>query len=79
MEQLPDEAGDGGKSIPYSFVLDEGLDFVDRLMIRGDLAKPSTYILDASGTLRFAYVGTTPSDRPSLKAMLDQLDRIEQE
>ena len=77
VDQLSENAESGDESVPFSIVLDEGLAFVDKLMIRGDLAKPSTYIIDRSGVLRFAYVGTTPSDRPSLKAILDQLDSIE--
>ena len=79
VKRLPGESVGDVKTIPFSIVLDENLEMVDRLMIRGDLAKPSTYILDKSGKLRFAYVGTTPSDRPSLKSMLAQLDEIERE
>ena len=48
----------------------------DRLGIRADLALPSTYILDRDGKVRLAYVGATLTDRPSVKAMLDQLDRL---
>jgi peroxiredoxin len=47
----------------------------DRLGIRDDLAKPSTYVLDTQGRPVYAYVGTTTTDRPSVKAVLAQLDR----
>ena len=40
------------------------------------LAFPSTYVIDKEGKVRFAYVGSSPSDRPSLKALLKQLDDI---
>jgi peroxiredoxin len=62
--------------IPFPLVLDEDLKVVDRLGIRGNLAKPSTFILDKQGRVRFAYVGTTTADRPSVKSMLAQLDTI---
>lgn len=61
---------------PFPFVLDIGLKAVDALAIRKDLSKPATYILDQAGTVRFAYVGETLADRPSIKALLQQLDAI---
>jgi peroxiredoxin len=64
------------QEMPFPIVLDENFAVVDRLGIRGDLAKPSTYIVDKQGQVRFAYVGANSADRPSLKAMLDQLDAI---
>ncbi|MGE0609926.1 MAG: peroxiredoxin family protein [Pirellulales bacterium] len=59
---------------PFPLLLDEQMAAVDRLGIRGDLAKPSTYILDKQGQVRFAYVGAHAADRPSIKALLNQLD-----
>ena len=56
--------------------LDVELKAINTLGIRGHLAKPSTYILDKKGQVRFAYVGKTTSDRPSIKAMLKELDGI---
>jgi peroxiredoxin len=61
---------------PFPFLLDENFMAVDQLGIRGDLAKPATYIIDKEGEVRFAYVGANSADRPSLKAILDQLDAI---
>jgi peroxiredoxin len=66
----------GNLPVPFPILLDEKFAAVDRLGIRGDLAKPSTYILDKEGEVRFAYVGATTADRPSLKAILQQLDAI---
>ena len=68
--------GKPNEELPFSIVLDEDLSAVNKLMIAGDLAKPSTYILDRDQKLRFAYVGRTSSDRPSLKAILEKLDSI---
>jgi peroxiredoxin len=64
---------------PFPVVLDVGLKAVDALGIRKDLAKPATYILDKQGHVRFAYVGSSLSDRPSIKVILKQLDAIQQE
>lgn len=64
---------------PFPVLLDEELAAVDRLGIRSDLAKPSTYILDKEGRVRFAYVGAHVGDRPSVKALLQELDSIEQD
>jgi len=62
--------------VPFPFVLDVGLAAVDELGIRALLAKPATYILDKKGRVRFAYVGASLADRPSIKAMLAQLDAL---
>ncbi len=58
-------------------LLDRECTACERLGIRDDLAKPSTYILDIHGKVVYAYVGETSTDRPSVKAMLAQLDAIE--
>lgn len=75
-KQVSDAVDKPKDALPITIVLDENLSAVNQLMIKGDLAKPSTYILDKDGDLRFAYVGRTASDRPSLKAILAKLDNI---
>jgi peroxiredoxin len=57
----------------FQLLLDTECKACDRLGIRDDLAKPSTYILDTQGNLVYAYVGETSTDRPSVKAILGQL------
>ena len=64
---------------PFPLLLDVDLRAVDALGIRADLSKPATYILDKQGEVRFAYVGQSLSDRPSVKALLYQLDQINAE
>jgi peroxiredoxin Q/BCP len=59
----------------FRLLLDRDLAACDRLGIRSDLAKPSTYVLDTEGRVTYAYVGVTSTDRPSVKAVLAQLDR----
>lgn len=67
------------EKIPFPIVLDVELKVVDQLGIRKDLSKPATYILDKQGQTRFAYVGESLADRPSVKALLEQLDMLKQE
>lgn len=63
--------------IPFPILLDSDLTAVNFLQIAAELAYPSTYILDKEGNVRFAYVGEEINDRPSVKAMLAQLDLIQ--
>lgn len=62
---------------PFPVLLDVGLKAVDLLGIRKDLSKPATYILDRSGAVKFAYVGNSLADRPSVKAILEQLRMLQ--
>lgn len=71
-------AGKTSDDFPFPIVLDVELMVVDALGIRDDLSKPASYIFDSQGQLRFGYVGQSISDRPSVQALLDQLDRINQ-
>lgn len=61
----------------FRVLLDRECSACDRLGIRDDLAKPSTYVLDTRGRLVYVYVGETSTDRPSVKAVLAQLDKAE--
>jgi len=65
-----------GSDVPFRILLDPDFVAVDKLGIRGFLARPSTYIIDKQGQVRFAYVGAYTSDRPSIQAMLTQLDQL---
>jgi peroxiredoxin len=62
--------------VPFPLLVDVGLTLVDALEIRKDLSRPATYILDPAGAIRFAYVGNSLADRPSAKAILQQLDHL---
>ncbi|MFM8283698.1 MAG: peroxiredoxin family protein [Planctomycetaceae bacterium] len=61
---------------PFPVVLDVGRKMVDQLGIRGDLARPATYILDTRGRLRFAYLSQSLADRPSVRCILGKLEAI---
>lgn len=45
----------------------------------GEKVAPTTMILDLEGKVRFAYVGKSVEDRPSLKVLIAELDRIDNE
>lgn len=62
--------------IPYPILLDINLTSVDQLGIRSELAKPSTYIIDREGRVRFAYVGDSIADRPTVDSVLRQLSQL---
>lgn len=62
--------------IDYPILLDVNLGAVDSLMIRGSLAKPSSIVIDKQGLVRYAYVGKRFDDRPPVKTLLDELDRL---
>jgi peroxiredoxin len=61
----------------FRVLVDQKCATCERLGIRADLAKPSTYILDTRGNVVYAYVGETSTDRPSVKAVLAQLDKAD--
>ena len=63
-------------AVKWPVVLDPDLKAVDLLDIAANLARPSTFIIDKRGNVVFAYVGANRTDRPSVKALLKQLDAI---
>ncbi|NND97124.1 MAG: redoxin domain-containing protein [Pirellulaceae bacterium] len=64
------------ENIPYPILLDINLVGVDQLGIRDELAKPATYIIDREGRVRFAYVGESIADRPTVDSILNQLANL---
>jgi peroxiredoxin len=66
----------GNPKVPFALLLDTDLSAVKALGIVGDLARPSTYVLDKKGNVVFAFVGETTTDRPSVQALLTQLDKL---
>ncbi|QDU27547.1 AhpC/TSA family protein [Anatilimnocola aggregata] len=58
--------------------LDLDLKAVDALAIRAHLARPSSFILDKAGQLRFSYVGSN-ADRPSGNELLRQVRELGKE
>lgn len=76
LKQLLTKAEVDDQQLPFPIFVDTDLTIVKRLEIEGNKAAPSTFIIDADGRTRFAYVGANDSDRPSIAALLNALDRI---
>jgi len=67
----------GEESVPFPILLDRDLQAVEQLQIQAQLAKPSTFILNKKGEVVLSHVGSTPQQRPSIKALLNLLDGME--
>lgn len=65
------------RTIPYYLVQDVGEQLVEELSIVGDLAQPTTLILDEQGIVRWAYEGVTIDDRPSAEELLELVRDLE--
>jgi peroxiredoxin len=59
---------------PVPLFMDVDLKAVDALGIRRQLARPSTFVLDAEGNLVYAYIGASADDRPALDDILRVLE-----
>ena len=70
------QADASASKFPFAMLFDNDLKAVDQLGIRWQLARPSTFIIDKQGNLCFAYVGKDIADRPSINALLAQLDKL---
>ncbi len=44
--------------------------------IERDLAAPTTFLIDRAGMVRYCYQGRDLSDRPTVPALLEALDRM---
>lgn len=63
---------------PYRIYYDEDLDFVDQLGIAGDLAYPTTLVIDKRGVVEYAFVGAHRADRPAAKKLIELIEGMEQ-
>jgi len=59
--------------LPFKVLLDVNLDAVRALNIIGDLAHPTTFVLNSDGVVSYQYIGRSMSDRPSVKEVLEQV------
>lgn len=64
---------EGPGALPFPVLLDPKLTAVERFNLRADLAKPATYVLDAQGDVRYAFVGKEPHERPSVDRILSEV------
>lgn len=65
-----------GPAFPIQILLDVDLKAVKALGIGGNLARPSTFVVDKAGRVAYSYVGTTPSDRPATLDVLAVLQGL---
>jgi len=68
--------GSGSTGVPFPILQDVDLKAAKALRIADNLVKPSTYIIDKQGKIRYAYVGTSTADRPPIAVLLAKLDEI---
>lgn len=71
-------AEEGEESIPFPVYLDLGTKVVKHYNLVGDLSKPSTFVIDATGKIRYLYVGRDADDRPSLDRVLDEVKKLKE-
>ncbi|MCW8133600.1 MAG: redoxin domain-containing protein [Planctomycetota bacterium] len=64
-------------ALPFKVLLDVNQDVVRALRIDGDLAHPTSFVLDKDGVCRFQYVGRSLSDRPKAAALLEEVKKAE--
>ena len=76
LDDVKTRLDDATNPVPFPVLLDVELKGVDLLGIRKDLSKPATYIVDAEGNVRYAYVGEHLADRPSITALLAEAGKL---
>ncbi|MCZ7646572.1 MAG: redoxin domain-containing protein [Planctomycetota bacterium] len=64
--------------LPFQVLLDADVAAAKLLGISGDLAHPTTYLIDRQGVVRYQKVGRTIHDRPKVEEMLKELEQAAQ-
>jgi len=62
--------------LPFKVLLDVDQNAVQAMKIAGDLAHPTTFIIDKEGVVRYQYTGRTVSDRPTAKDILEEVKKL---
>ncbi|HYG74784.1 MAG TPA: redoxin domain-containing protein [Planctomycetota bacterium] len=71
-----EKSSDPRFQLPFKVLLDVNQDAVRAFNIAGDLAHPTTFIIDKSGTVVYQYVGRTMSDRPTSADILQEVRKL---
>ncbi len=71
-----EKSADPRFQLPFKVLLDVNQDAVRAFGIAGDLAHPTTFIIDKTGTVRYQYIGKTMSDRPSAAELLEEVKKL---
>ncbi|MEM9380111.1 MAG: redoxin domain-containing protein [Planctomycetota bacterium] len=61
---------------PYGILYENDYILGPMLDLEGSKIIPSTFILDEEGIVRFAYIGKTNEDRPSVALLVDELKKL---
>jgi len=69
-----EEFGEGPP--PYRVFYDPDLELVTKLGIEGDLASPTTLIIDKQGVVKYAYVGEHRADRPATNTLIKLIEGL---
>lgn len=72
VELQPGESVTPG-SVPFPILVDVGRKVSKALKIEAD--RPAAYVIDLEGNVHFGYVGKSEGDRPSVVAILKELDK----
>jgi peroxiredoxin len=67
---------DGQDALPFPVFLDRNLEATRRFNLTGDLTKPSTFVLDRAGIVRYAYVGSAPDERPAVERVIAEVRAV---
>lgn len=67
---------EGAAALPFPVFLDRGLAATIRFNLTGDITKPSTFVLDRGGVVRYAYVGNAPDERPAVERVMEELRAV---
>ncbi len=70
---------EGADALPFPVLLDPGARVVKKYNLEWDLSRPASFVLDARGKIRYAYVGKTTDDRPSVDRVLREIQALSQE
>lgn len=61
---------------PYGLLYENDYIVGPLLGIEGSKVIPTTFILDEQGIVRFAYLGKSKEDRPAVKLLIEELERL---
>lgn len=67
---------EGKTPLSLPVFLDPGLKLVTQYNLLGDLSRPSTFVLDGQGVVRYGYVGVDKADRPGIDRVLEEIEKI---
>jgi len=62
--------------LPFKVLLDVDQNAVRSMNIAGDLAHPTTFIIDKEGVVQYQYTGRTISDRPTAKDIVEEVKKL---